>query len=84
MSTTWAKGSTRSWRRIRALVLTRDQGQCRLRLEGCTGQATHVHHTHGRKRTGDDMRYLVSACAACNLKVGEPDPDPEPKRVTEW
>jgi 5-methylcytosine-specific restriction endonuclease McrA len=86
VSKDWAKGSTRAWRRRRALVLARDRGVCQLRLEGCTIVATHVHHTHGRSVTGDDLRYLVAACAHCNLKIGDPTKhaDPPNRGVTSW
>ncbi|HEU4425189.1 MAG TPA: hypothetical protein VFR67_21885 [Pilimelia sp.] len=93
MSGSWAGGSTRAWRRIRAHVLARDGHHCRLRLPGvCTGAATHVHHTHGRAATGDDQAYLVAACAPCNLKIGDPSkprgpgrrPGPEPEPRTRW
>jgi 5-methylcytosine-specific restriction endonuclease McrA len=82
----WAAGSQAGWRdRVRPLVLTRDKHTCRLKIEGvCTTRATDVHHTHGKLVTGDDIRYLVAACRECNLKVGEPKPDPRPKRGTRW
>jgi len=85
MSQTWEGGSTRAWRKRRMETLDRDGHQCQLRLEGCTGRATHVHHTLGRSVTGDDPRYLVGACESCNLKTGDPtrhDPLPEPR--TTW
>lgn len=84
MSTTWSKGSTRAWRRVRAAVLLRDGYTCRLRLPGCTGRAEHAHHTLGRAVTGDDPAHLVAACAHCNLAVGQPSPDPAPRAVTQW
>lgn len=86
MSSAWAKGSTRAWRRTRRQVLARDGFLCQLRLEGCTTTATHVHHTHGRTTTGDDPAHLVAACAHCNLKVGDPTqhPDPAPRPRTRW
>lgn len=84
MSRSWQGGSTRAWRRTRAAVLARDGYACRLRLDGCEGTATHVHHTHGRSTTGDDPRYLMAACAPCNLRVGEPAPDPPARPVTRW
>lgn len=86
MSKNWAAGSTRAWRRTRALVLQRDRNLCRLQLDGCTGVATHVHHTRGRSVTGDDRRYLVAACEACNLKIGDPTKlaDPPNEGVTKW
>lgn len=72
MSRSWQGGSTRRWRKIRAIVLDRDGHLCQLRLDVCTGTATQVHHTHGRAVTGDDPAYLVAACRECNLKIGEP------------
>lgn len=85
MSKTWQKGSTRAWRRKRLLVLERDGYRCQLKLEGCTGRATHVHHTVGREVSGDNIAHLVASCAACNLKVGDPrrhDPKMQPR--TRW
>lgn len=87
MSRSWVKGSTRAWRRLRRLVLERDGYICQLKIEGvCTGLATHVHHTLGRAITGDDPAYLVAACEACNLHVGDPAkvPDPPPRPRTRW
>lgn len=90
MSKAWAKGSTAAWRRLRARVLAanlvENQGRCTLQLEGvCTGQADTVHHTLGRAVTGDNPRYLVATCRACNLKVGEPKHSRLPhRRVSKW
>jgi len=86
MSRSWATGSTRAWRRVRAAVLVRDGGLCQLRLDGCTGVATHVHHTAGRSVTGDDPRFLLASCAHCNLSLGDPTrlADRPNKAVTEW
>lgn len=90
MSRAWAGGSTRGWRKARAQVLARDGYLCQLRLEGCTTYAPlrggHVHHTHGRAVTGDDTRFMVAACAHCNLKAGDPTttPDPAPRPLTRW
>jgi len=86
MSRAWAKGSTRAWRRTRALVLRRDGWECQLRRPGCTALATHVHHVHGRTTTGDDPTHLVAACAHCNLSIGDPTrtPDPAPRPRTRW
>jgi 5-methylcytosine-specific restriction endonuclease McrA len=80
----WPSGSTRAWRRVRARVLDRDGHTCRLRLPGCTGRATHVHHVIG-KQYGDDEAQLVAACEACNLTTGDPERhDPPPRPRTEW
>lgn len=84
MASTWDKGSTRAWRKLRLVILERDRYRCRLKLEGCTTRATHVHHLKG-KAMGDDPAFLVSACADCNLKVGNPTRnDPEPLAWTGW
>lgn len=86
MSRAWAKGSTRAWRRTRGQVLQRDSWECRLKLDGCTTRATHVHHVHGRDVTGDDPAHLVASCEHCNLSVGDPtrQPDPAPRPRTRW
>ncbi|MEU5721582.1 hypothetical protein ABZ783_07145 [Micromonospora sp. NPDC047738] len=84
MSKSWAKGSTRAWRRTRAQVLARDGHRCQLKLPGCTTVATHVHHVRG-KQHGDDEAYLVASCEHCNLSTGDVsghDPAPEPR--TRW
>lgn len=82
---------TRDKERCRA----HNDGWC-ARVEGehrCTGVAAltgpdagHAHHTLGRAATGDDPRYLVAACAPCNLHIGDPtkSSDPPNKAVTRW
>lgn len=84
MSTAWKGGSTREWRRIRARILARDGERCQLQTEVCTHVATEVHHTLGRKITGDDPGHLIAACKPCNQYVGEPKGDPSPAPRTEW
>lgn len=103
MSRSWARGSTRAWRALRAAILARDGYRCRAHADGwcdrapgehtCTDRADltgphagHVHHTHGRARTGDDPRYMVSSCRPCNLHIGSPEKhaDPRPRPVTRW
>ncbi len=80
MSKSWAGGSTRSWRRTRAAVLARDGYKCKLRIPGvCIGAAPlhatgdtpagHCHHVNG-KANGDGA--LATACAPCNMHVGDP------------
>lgn len=69
-------GSTRGWRRLRALVLDRDGHRCKLpRPDGRPGEcgafATHVDHVVPRKRGGQDVpANLRAACASCNLRRG--------------
>jgi len=90
MSKAWARGSTYKWRTLRARVLqanlVENQGRCVVQIEGvCTGVANTVHHTMGRAVTGDDPRYLVACCRACNASIGEPKHNsPKHKRVSEW
>jgi hypothetical protein len=90
VSKAWARGSTSQWRRLRARVLQanllENQGQCQVALpEVCTGQADTVHHTQGRAVTGDDPKYLVATCRACNLSIGEPKHSSPPHRtVSQW
>lgn len=99
MSRAWANGSTRQWRRDRTFVLDRDGHRCRMgdpthpigkaqpRASGCTGSTdVQVHHTRGRRVTGDDPEYMVAACRTCNLAVGDPTktPDPAPRPMTRW
>ena len=90
MSVGWSGGSTRRWRRIRAEVLAENQatrgGVCGVGVEGvCTGQATQVHHTLGIRVTGEDKRYLIATCGACNRHIGDPLRNRvEPKRISKW
>lgn len=100
MSRSWAKGSTYRWRRIRKDVLLANQaenkGRCQLnvgvhcarhdrRCPGvCTGLATQGHHVKG-KAHGDDPRYVIAVCRACNLHVGNPrNISPEPRPISKW
>lgn len=90
MSKAWAAGSTYKWRTLRARVLhnnlVENQGRCQVAIAGvCTGQAQCVHHRLGRAVTGDDIKYLVACCTACNLHIGEPSKDtPQHKTISEW
>lgn len=86
MSEGWGKGSTRRWRVVRAQVLKRDQYRCQLKLDVCTTIAECVHHLRG-KRHGDDPEWLVAACNACNLKIGDPErvtKDPPMRPRMKW
>lgn len=85
-SKTWANGSTRQWRKVRAFVLDRDDHTCRLRYPDiCLGRATDAHHTAPRETVGDDPAHLVAACAPCNNRAGDPRTvDPAPRGRTQW
>lgn len=56
--------------------------------EDCTGgtaELLQVHHVLGRAATGDDPRYLVTSCRACNLATGDPvAADPPHRPMTNW
>jgi len=98
MSKGWHRagdGGTRAWRKVRAEVLAENSyppprgnnGQCTLAIENvCTGVANSAHHTLGRALTGDDRRYVVACCSACNHHIGNPQrlPDPPARPVTRW
>ena len=95
-SSRWPSGSTRDWRATRLLALARDGERCKIAYEGtwvtrdgierrCLGKATQVHHTGAREVVGDDLQYLVSACAPCNRRAGDPTAgDPAHRSMTAW
>ena len=74
------------WRKIRLMVLERDEYRCQIKIaDCCTTIGTQAHHTLGWAITGDNPQHLVAACMACNLRIGEPSgPDPEPRRDRRW
>jgi len=69
-------GSTRRWRGVRAQVLDRDGGLCRVRLPHCcTIEGTEAHHLIPVARGGEDeLENLVACCKPCNLAVGDKTP----------
>ena len=81
-------GSTRSWRRLRALVLDRDAHRCTLPLASgqlCGAFATHVDHVVPRSKGGSDaLSNLRAACRPCNLRRGDRQdiPDAQPVHTT--
>jgi hypothetical protein len=90
MSKAWARGSTTAWRKLRARTLhtnqIENQGKCQVQItDVCTGQADTVHHVLGRAVTGDDPKYLVATCRACNAAIGEPKRSSPPHRtISQW
>lgn len=71
---------------MRLFVLERDDHRCQIRIaDCCTTIADTVHHTLGWAITGDNPAFLVAACKACNLRIGEPKGnDEQPRRTTRW
>jgi 5-methylcytosine-specific restriction endonuclease McrA len=88
MSEAWEKGSDTRWRRFRVTILERDRWHCTVKLKGCTGRAEHVHHVVPLARGGAkyDPGNCTSACAHCNLTLGDrpPAPQPQPRKVSSW
>jgi 5-methylcytosine-specific restriction endonuclease McrA len=70
MSSLKKNGSTTQWRKIRAMVLLRDQDTCQL----CGQYATQVDHIVPRRlmdeHSADQLDNLQSLCAKCNLRKG--------------
>ena len=54
------------WMARRSQVLGRDRQTCQLRMVGCTGVATQVHHLTYERVTREALEDLVSACANCH------------------
>ena len=65
------------WKRIRNLVLKRDNYKCRI----CKNRATQVHHKRYFQKvlTGKNIGYLVSICSDCHTFI-EYDVDTKEKR----
>ena len=64
--------TTVQWRRVRLEVLERDGWRCRIRGEGCTGEANEVDHIVSLAHGGDpyDPSGLRAACSFCNRSRG--------------
>lgn len=86
MSRSWAGGSTRAWRRLRAFVLERDGFRCQLPADDdpaqlCLAWATHADHIVPRSQGGlDTAANLRAACAHHNLKRGAGRPSTPRRR----
>lgn len=56
---------------MRKAVFERDNYECKLKLEGCTGKAEHCDHKIPSSVGGlTTIENLQAACAHCNLKKG--------------
>ena len=68
MSRSWAKGSSKGWRRLRQQVIQRDGGVCQY----CgSDENLHIDHIIPKRLNGsDDMDNLITACRRCNLAKG--------------
>lgn len=84
---TWqGKGSTWSWRKMRAAVLERDGHRCQINGPHCDSVAVTVHHRLGRG-VSEDPADLEAACWPCNHGQGSPESsahNPPPTRRTQW
>ena len=70
---TVSRTSSSKWRRLRLEVLERDDGICRIGLDGCEGIATEVDHILPVSRGGGDNRSnLRAACRRCNRSLSNP------------
>ena len=64
-------GSGWQWQRIRQAVLERDNYECKLKLQGCTTQATTADHLVSPKDGGtDELINLQASCKHCNELKG--------------
>ena len=70
MSSLKKTGSTSQWRRLREIVLRRDQHTCQM----CGQEASHVDHIVPRRLMSDNivdsMDNLQALCSRCNLHKG--------------
>jgi len=62
----WRKSKT--WKRVRLLVLIRDDYQCQIKWRGCSGVAITADHIVPERDGGArfDMANLQAACEKCN------------------
>ena len=62
-----SNGSTTQWRKLREIVIRRDQGTCQL----CGQEGKHVDHIIPRTLGGsDELLNLQLLCVQCNLQKG--------------
>jgi 5-methylcytosine-specific restriction endonuclease McrA len=68
-----SRGGSSAWRRLRAQVI-REEPQCRLRLEGCTGYSQTADHIIPKVLRPDLVMVRANcqgACRHCNAKRGK-------------
>jgi 5-methylcytosine-specific restriction endonuclease McrA len=93
MSSKWQQKirhpSYKWYRMLRPFVFARDNYKCRLLIpDVCTYKATEVHHVKGvDPNEWENPDDLLSACSACNKRVGDPTKNQgraEPSRRINW
>jgi len=61
------RGRGPGWMALREIVFKRDDYQCKMRAEGCTGTADICDHVLPREFGGtDDLDNLMSLCQVCS------------------
>lgn len=62
---------TKKYNKQKADFLARPENQeCKIKMEGCTVQATQVHHAAGRSgKQLTNVEDFIPSCTSCNLKV---------------
>jgi hypothetical protein len=60
----------KEYRRVRDFYMA-DHPKCEAQLEGCTKEATDLHHSRGRGQFLCDTRYFKALCRHCHRFVEE-------------
>lgn len=69
-NTTWAAGSTRTWRKQRTQILQRDNHTCTIQSPTCTHHATEVDHITNKAAGGTDHpTNLRATCTPCHKQL---------------
>lgn len=64
------KEETKEYKKLSTEFLKRSENQeCKIKMEGCTGKATQVHHSAGRSgKQLTNVEDFIPSCTNCNLK----------------
>lgn len=62
---------TKEYKKLSTEFLKRPENQiCKIKMEGCTGKATQIHHAAGRSgKQLTNVEDFIPSCTNCNLKV---------------